>query len=118
MNGYSSMSNEKVMISAYVMIPIKIEIDITKESPNDGRQYREWFHSQLEQGAKTFTEEHIKIDDGFVDVTDFAVGTPNGKSLLSPYQNAEVAKRLTAIVEAKLEIYDKVKQAMKVTNDE
>lgn len=106
------------MISAYVMIPIQIEVDITKESPNDGRQYREWFQDQLDQGARAFTEDDIKLDDGFVDVTNFAVGTRNSQTILSSYQDPEFAKRLRAIVEAKLEIYKKVKRAMKVTNNE
>lgn len=106
------------MISAYVMIPIEIEVDITKEQPNDGRQYREWFQDQLDQGARAFTEDDIKLEDGFVDVTRFAVGTGSCQSMLSEYQDKELAKRLIAIVEAKLEIYEKVKKAMKVTNDE
>ena len=110
--------DKSIKVTAYVMVPIDIEIDVTSIPPSDCRLYRDWFNNQLECGVKAFTEEHLKIENGFVDVTSFSIGDDSGGAYLSAYHDKDFVKRLTAIVEAKLEIYEKVKKAMKVTNNE
>lgn len=112
------MSDKRVKITAYVMVPVTIEINVTSTPPNEGRLYRGWFDDQLECAVKSFTEEHVKVEDGFVDVTNFEIGDESGGCHLSPYHDRDVVKRLTDSTEAKLVLYEKIKAAMKVTNDE
>lgn len=102
---------QQAKIEAYVMIPITIALDVTSPQPTVGSEYRDWFHEQLRSVAEKFTDSDIEIaDEGFVDVTEFLVGSGGTHTILSRYQDRKLFESLVQKVSEKLETNARVKR--------